>query len=72
EAQDGGPIAFVRDGDVVTIDADNRSIDVDVSEGEMNRRKADWSAPAYKATRGTLRKYIKCVRPADVGCVTDE
>ncbi|MEX0821790.1 MAG: dihydroxy-acid dehydratase, partial [Rhodothermales bacterium] len=54
EAQDGGPIAFVRDGDVVTIDADNRSIDVDVSEGEMNRRKADWSAPAYKATRGTL------------------
>jgi dihydroxy-acid dehydratase len=72
EAQDGGPIALVRDGDVVTIDADTRVLAVDVSDDEMESRRADWVMPPYKATRGTLYKYIKCVRPADEGCVTDE
>jgi dihydroxy-acid dehydratase len=72
EAQDGGPIALVRDGDVVTIDADTRVLAVDVSDAEMVRRRADWVMPPYKATRGTLYKYIKCVKPADEGCVTDE
>jgi dihydroxy-acid dehydratase len=72
EAQDGGPIALVRDGDLVTIDAEKRTIDVDVSDEELARRKTAWTAPAYKATQGTLFKYVKTVKPAHVGCVTDE
>ena len=72
EAQDGGPIALVQDGDIVTIDAEQRTIDMDVGEDELARRRENWSAPAFKATRGTLYKYIKCVRPANLGCVTDE
>lgn len=72
EAQEGGPVALVRDGDLVTIDADRRTIDVDVSDEELERRRSSWTAPSYKADRGTLHKYIKCVKPADVGCVTDE
>ncbi len=72
EAQDGGPIALIQDGDIVTIDADSRKLDVAVSDAEMAKRRDAWSMPPYKATRGTLYKYIKCVRPADEGCVTDE
>ena len=72
EAQDGGPIALVRDGDHVTIDAETRVISVDVSDEEFERRRREWTMPPYKAKRGTLFKYIKCVRPADEGCVTDE
>ena len=72
EAQEGGPIALVQDGDIVTIDAEQRTIDMDVSEDELARRRENWSAPAFKATRGTLYKYIKCVQPASLGCVTDE
>lgn len=72
EAQEGGPIALVEDGDIVTIDAESRVISVDVSEEELDRRRSSWTMPPYKATRGTLYKYIKCVRPADEGCVTDE
>ncbi|MFI4874400.1 MAG: dihydroxy-acid dehydratase [Blastopirellula sp. JB062] len=72
EAQAGGPVALVQDGDIVTIDADSNSIDVDVSADEMAKRKADWKAPPYKATRGTLYKYIKNVKSASEGCVTDE
>jgi dihydroxy-acid dehydratase len=72
EAQEGGPIALVRDGDRITIDAARRSIDVDVSEEEMVRRRSAWKMPPYKATRGTLYKYIKNVKDASQGCVTDE
>ncbi len=72
EAQEGGPIALVRDGDRVTIDAVNNSIDVDVSEAELARRKQSWKAPPLKATRGTLYEYIKNVKNASEGCVTDE
>jgi dihydroxy-acid dehydratase len=72
EAQVGGPIALIEDGDAVTIDANTRRIDVDVSDEEMERRKAAWTAPAQKATRGTLAKYIKLVGSASEGCVTDE
>ena len=71
EAQDGGPIALVQGGDVITIDARQNSIEVAVSEEEMARRRAAWTAPAYKATRGTLYKYIKTVSSASEGCVTD-
>jgi dihydroxy-acid dehydratase len=72
EAQEGGPIALVRTGDMVTIDAQSRRIDVQVSDAEMARRKAAWTAPVYKATCGTLFKYIKNVKSASEGCVTDE
>jgi dihydroxy-acid dehydratase len=72
EAQEGGPIALLREGDRITIDAQSNSIDVDVDPGELARRRAAWAAPAYKAVRGALYKYIKNVRPASYGCVTDE
>ena len=72
EAQDGGPIGLIRDGDVVTIDAEANSLDVEVSDAEMIERQTSWSAPPYKATRGTLYKYIKTVKSASEGCVTDE
>lgn len=72
EAQDGGPIALVRDGDLVVIDADTAAIDADVDEAEFARRRAEWRQPPPKATRGILGKYIRCVAPASRGCVTDE
>jgi len=72
EAQVGGPIALAQDGDIITIDADKRVIDLEVSEEELAKRKAAWTAPAYKVKRGTLYKYIKNVKSASEGCVTDE
>ncbi len=72
EAQEGGPIALVKDGDILTIDAETRRIDAAVSEAEFAERRKAWKAPAYKATRGTLYKYIKNVKSASEGCVTDE
>ena len=72
EAQEGGPIALVRDGDVITIDAEKRVMDMDVSDEELARRKAEWSPPPLRATRGTLHKYIKNVSSASTGAVTDE
>jgi dihydroxy-acid dehydratase len=72
EAQVGGPIALVQDGDKITIDAEANTIVADVTGEEFDRRRAAWKAPAYKATRGTLFKYIKTVKSASEGCVTDE
>ncbi|MGE3771835.1 MAG: dihydroxy-acid dehydratase [Gammaproteobacteria bacterium] len=72
EAQQGGPIALVRDGDLVTIDASRNSLAMDVADEELARRKAEWKMPPYKATRGTLYKFIKNVKSASEGCVTDE
>ncbi len=72
EAQDGGPIALVKDGERITIDARAHAINVDISETEMQKRRAAWSMPPYKAARGTLFKYIKTVKSASEGCVTDE
>ncbi len=72
EAQQGGPIALVRSGDQITIDASSNALDVNVSEEEFARRKAEWVMPPYKATRGTLYKFIKTVKSASEGCVTDE
>jgi dihydroxy-acid dehydratase len=72
EAQGGGPIALVKDGDRITIDAEINRIDVDVPADELARRKAAYKAPPYKARRGTLYKYIKNVKSASEGCVTDE
>jgi dihydroxy-acid dehydratase len=72
EAQEGGPIALVENGDQITIDAERNRLDVTLSNEELTRRRARWVAPAYKATRGTLYKYIKNVKSASLGCVTDE
>lgn len=72
EAQEGGPIALVKNGDVITLDAVDNVLAMDVSDDEMAKRRADWVMPAYKATRGTLYKYIKNVKSASEGCVTDE
>ncbi|WP_233216210.1 dihydroxy-acid dehydratase [Blastopirellula marina] len=72
EAQVGGPIALAQDGDIITIDADKRVIDLEVPEEELARRKAAWTAPPFKVKRGTLYKYIKNVKSASQGCVTDE
>ena len=72
EAQEGGPIALIRTGDKITIDAVKNLINVDLTDEEINKRKAEWTMPAYKATRGTLYKYIKNVKSASEGCVTDE
>jgi dihydroxy-acid dehydratase len=72
EAQEGGPLALVRDGDRITIDAAARVVDIEVSRQELAERRAAWIQPPYKATRGTLYKYIRSVKPASEGCVTDE
>lgn len=72
EAQVGGPIGLVQDGDKITIDTGTSSITVDVSEQEFAKRREKWVMPPYKATRGTLYKYIKNVSSATTGCVTDE
>ncbi|MFO1352454.1 MAG: dihydroxy-acid dehydratase [Gammaproteobacteria bacterium] len=72
EAQEGGPIALLRDGDIVTVDAVANRLDVNVNEAEMQRRRAAWKMPPYPATKGTLYKYIKTVKNASEGCVTDE
>jgi dihydroxy-acid dehydratase len=72
EAQEGGPIALIRDGDRIVIDARENKLAVEVDAAEMARRRADWRMPPYKATRGTLYKFIKNVKDASQGCVTDE
>ena len=72
EAQEGGPIAFIKNGDIVTIDAKENKIEFELNSEEFNNRKAKWKMPPYKANRGTLYKYIKNVKTASEGCVTDE
>jgi dihydroxy-acid dehydratase len=72
EAQIGGTIALLQDGDRITIDAEKNEINVDVPAAELTRRRSAWAAPPLKATRGTLAKYIRCVKTASEGCVTDE
>lgn len=72
EAQEGGPLALVRDGDKIVIDAAKSLLEVELSADELGRRRAAWKAPPFKATRGTLYKYIKNVKSASEGCVTDE
>jgi dihydroxy-acid dehydratase len=71
EAQDGGPVALLRDGDVITIDDETHEISVDVDEAELTARRSNWTAPPLKATSGTLRKYIRLVDNASKGCITD-
>ncbi len=72
EAQEGGPIALVKNGDPITIDAEKNKIFVDIDESEMAARRETWTPPPYKVSGGTLYKYIKTVQSASEGCVTDE
>jgi dihydroxy-acid dehydratase len=72
EAQVGGPIGLLQDGDRITIDAETNRLDVDLSAADLSDRRSRWTAPPLKATRGTLYKYIKTVKSASEGCVTDE
>jgi len=71
EAQEGGLIALIEDGDKITIDAANNRIDVDLTEEEIKRRRDNWVKPPYKYNKGILGKYIKLVSSASEGCVTD-
>ena len=72
EAQDGGTIALLEDGDIITIDAEKNSISVDLTEKEISERQSKWVQPALKVNRGSLYKYAKTVSSASQGCVTDE
>ncbi|MEM6724161.1 MAG: dihydroxy-acid dehydratase [Bacteroidota bacterium] len=72
EAQEGGMIALLQDGDAITIDASQNLIEVDLSESEIATRRNNWIAPALKATGGILLKYARSVGPASEGCVTDQ
>jgi dihydroxy-acid dehydratase len=72
EAQEGGTIALVKDGDIITIDAETNSIILEVSEEELQQRKQQWTAPPLKVKRGVLYKYARTVSSASKGCVTDE
>lgn len=72
EAQEGGPIALIQNGDRVTIDASKNELSVDLPAESLAARRAGWKMPPYKATRGTLAKYIRLVKNASFGCVTDE
>lgn len=72
EAQDGGNIALVEDGDIITIDAETNTISVDVSDAELETRREKWVAPPLKFSRGVLYKYARSVSSASRGCVTDE
>jgi dihydroxy-acid dehydratase len=72
EAQEGGVIALVKDGDIITIDAESNTITLEVTDQELQRRRQEWTAPRLKADRGVLYKYARTVSSASQGCVTDE
>ena len=71
EAQDGGNLGLVQDGDLITIDAVNNVLHVHVSDEELAERRKNWKPTPSIFTQGILRKYIKNVSPASEGCVTD-
>jgi dihydroxy-acid dehydratase len=72
EAQEGGPIALVKNGEKITIDAENNTITLHITDEDLAAREKAFVAPPYKATSGTLYRYIKTVKNASEGCVTDE
>jgi dihydroxy-acid dehydratase len=71
EAAEGGPIALIEEGDLITIDAEQRVLEVDVCKDELNRRRAKWKAPTPRYTTGVLHKYARLVSSASLGAVTD-
>ena len=72
EAMEGGPIALVKDGDSIVIDAEKRVIDLEVSDEELQKRKQAWRKPQHRVLRGTLAKYATLVSDASTGCITDD
>lgn len=72
EAQEGGPLALVQNGDMITIDAEKNTLSVALSEDELAKRKQAWTKPPYKFQKGVLYKYIKSVASASEGCTTDQ
>ncbi|PRX46377.1 dihydroxy-acid dehydratase [Salegentibacter salegens] len=72
EAQEGGLLAFLKDGDQITINAETNKIEVALSAEEIEKRKENWKAPALKFNKGVLYKYARTVSSASQGCVTDE
>jgi len=71
EAQEGGPIGLVRDGDTVTIDAVKKVLDLEVAEEELVKRRKEFVPKPVKYRKGTLAKYTKLVSDASHGCITD-
>jgi dihydroxy-acid dehydratase len=71
EAYEGGPIAALRDGDVIVIDVENRRLDVGLTEVQLHERLAGWRAPPPRYTSGVLAKYARLVADASRGAVTD-
>jgi len=72
EAQEGGPLAFVKNGDIIRVDAISNQLVLKISDEEMKKRKSIWIQPDYKANKGVLKKYINSVATASEGCVTDQ
>ncbi|MFH6985917.1 dihydroxy-acid dehydratase [Marinoscillum sp. 108] len=72
EAQEGGPLGLIQNGDIIRIDAITNKLEVKLSDEELEARRKAWNKPPYKATKGILRKYINSVKSASEGCVTDE
>jgi len=72
EAQSGGTIALINNGDLIVIDAEKNSITLEITEDEINKRKSKWVQPELKFKSGILYKYAQCVSSASEGCVTDE
>ncbi len=72
EAQSGGPIALIQDGDLISIDAEKNTLSVALSSAELEKRRDKWKAPELKVRKGSLYKYAMTVSSASQGCVTDE
>ena len=72
EAFEGGTLAIVEDGDIITIDSENNILHVDISENEIINRMKNWKKPEPKIDKGILHKYVKSVSNASKGCITDE
>ena len=72
EAQEGGPLALVKDGDIISIDADKNLIDVDISTDELKSRRKKWVKPPHKFSMGIMAKYVNNVSNASEGCITDK
>jgi dihydroxy-acid dehydratase len=70
EAYAGGPLAFLKNGDMITIDADKKEVSVALSEQELAKRKSEWKQPPPREKRGVLAKYAKTVRSASEGATT--
>ena len=72
EAYEGGAIALIENGDIITIDAVKNTINVKISDEEIEKRRANWVQPPLKVTQGVLLKYARAVSSASTGCVTDK